>query len=212
MGNHFEMYYNSSEQDYRLLRISYRHNVYIYSLKSDTWRRIIKLKDAFQSQPNLIPIRWSAGTCWNENLYFHKYGNKCVMFDTKTENFTEIETSFIQNGITYSKFIVQRGCMYLCVKCRITSHSSSKEYIELWKMNEDGDWEKVSTYTHPFLQPLHLMRDGNWLMKSQSNSNDIYKVDLENKHNKGSPCLYKLGGWEERRYIETFVSPSCYMN
>nr|GEV68343.1 zinc finger, CCHC-type [Tanacetum cinerariifolium] len=59
-GNVFEMYYNSSEEDCRLLGITYNSNVYIYSWKSDTWKRI-KFKDAFQSLPNLFPDNWFAG-------------------------------------------------------------------------------------------------------------------------------------------------------
>ncbi|GKC25362.1 F-box/kelch-repeat protein-like protein [Tanacetum coccineum] len=209
-GNVFEMYYNSSEEDYRILRITYSSNVYIYSLKSDTWRRI-KLKDAFQSLP-LFPDNWFAGTCWNQNIYFHKDGNKSVRFDTKTEKFTVIETPFNQER-TYSNFNVQRGCMYLCVKYYIQSHSSSKEYIELWKMHEDGDWEKVATYTqdaylHQFLRPLHLMRDGNWLMQTRSTGYELYKVDLENKHNEGSQRLNNFNCSEGGKYIETFVSPN----
>ncbi|GKA09091.1 F-box/kelch-repeat protein-like protein [Tanacetum coccineum] len=199
LGNVFEMYYNSSEEDYRLLRITYRHNVYIYSLKSDTWRRI-KLKDAFESVSNFIHKQhkmlfkgsiWLAGT-WNENLYLNTYGNK-IVFDTKTEKFTEINTLLIYNQQTHSEITVQRGCMYLWVKYRIQRDRISQEYIKLFKMKEDGDWGNISTYIHDakdldrFLRPLHLMRGGNWLMKTQTNLN---------------------GYWEEGKYIETFVSPN----
>ena len=91
--------------------------------------------------------------------------------------------------------------------------------IELWKMNRNGAWEKVSTYAQVpdsdlFLEPLHLMKDGNWLMTLQKNWSlkKIYKVDLENKHNKDSLFSYNLKGFAEVVYIETLVSPNQYMN
>ncbi|GKD76155.1 F-box/kelch-repeat protein-like protein [Tanacetum coccineum] len=42
----FELYYNSSKKDYRILLLTFRKDVCIYSLKSDSWRRI-NSEDAF---------------------------------------------------------------------------------------------------------------------------------------------------------------------
>ena len=86
----------------------------------------------------------------------------------------------------------------------------------LWSMDVNGVWNKVSTiYTHENihsrLDPLHLLKDGNWLMKSKDNCYKIYKLDLENKHSE-SGYLYNLRGCVEEKYIETFVSPNQYMN
>ena len=86
----------------------------------------------------------------------------------------------------------------------------------LWSMNINGVWNMVSTfkrekYIDSLLDPLHLMKDGYWLMKSKHSSSKIYKVDLENKHNE-STRLYNLRGCVEEKYIETFVSPNQYMN
>ncbi|GJV76072.1 putative F-box domain-containing protein [Tanacetum coccineum] len=61
----FGLYYSSSEDDYKLLSVQKSHHyVYIYSLKSDSWRKV----DAFQH--TLHPGSPSRGTYLNENLYF----------------------------------------------------------------------------------------------------------------------------------------------
>ncbi|GKB24385.1 putative F-box domain-containing protein [Tanacetum coccineum] len=57
----------------------------------------------------------------------------------------------------------------------------------LWSMEKIGVWEEASTYNYTqvqgiayysFMEPLHLMRDRNWLMKSGGSHKCYYKVDL----------------------------------
>ncbi|GJX42819.1 hypothetical protein Tco_0257809 [Tanacetum coccineum] len=63
----FGLYYSCCEDDYKFLFVDYfDHNVYIYSLKSDSWRKV----DVFQH--TLHPGSPSRGTYLNENLYFLK--------------------------------------------------------------------------------------------------------------------------------------------
>lgn len=58
-------------------------------------------------------------------------------------------------------------------------------------MNDDRDWRKMATYRHPpddigVLQPLHLMKNKNWLMiHNPGYRPGIYKVDMEKNTKKG---------------------------
>nr|GEW64652.1 hypothetical protein [Tanacetum cinerariifolium] len=201
----FELYYNSSKKDYKILLLTLRKDVCIYSLKSDSWRRV-NSEDAFQRFPNTLPHLWSPSACWFENLYFKDYGNYLIRFDTKTEKFTQIEIPF-QQYRRCSRLAVQRDCIHMCAQKDYDPH------IELWKMNRIRDWEQVSTDapvrdSEPFLDPLHLMRDGYWIMKSRSNCywRTIYTVDLENKHNEDRPFPYNLKGFVEGELILIFCS------
>ncbi|GJT04468.1 hypothetical protein Tco_0838930 [Tanacetum coccineum] len=100
------------------------------------------------------------------------------------------------------------------------SHRSKRLYIriKLWSMERIGVWEEASTYKYRrvqdihLLEPLHLMRDENWLMKPEDSRKYYSKVDLETKYNEGGSCFYKLQGFVAGVYIESFVSPNQYMN
>ncbi|GJS49373.1 hypothetical protein Tco_0599494 [Tanacetum coccineum] len=133
---------------------------------------------------------------------FELYYNSCEA-DSKL-----IATPFT-GGEFWSGPMVQGGCIHLYVK----SQYSCKSPIELWMMKRDGEWMKVSTYKdklydkNAYLEPLHLMRDGTWLMRSES-THDLYKV----KKNKGETCENTLKGIEAPRHIQTFLSPNQYMN
>ncbi|GKB62579.1 putative F-box protein [Tanacetum coccineum] len=203
----FRLYYGCCEDDYKLLLV-YNH-VYIYSLKSDSWREV----DAFQNTDMLDHWRWSRGTYLNENLYFlqHHYNKSSIIrFDTKTERLSEIETpnvDEISNAYNYfDTIVVKSDCIHVCVKYDI---DISRNYgfgrniftcIKLWKLDEYENMKEVLTYqvrlriVHDIpissLHPFHLMKNGNWLMMRNlwgCYKHIIYEVDLKkNKHVKGN--------------------------
>ncbi|XP_076892624.1 F-box protein At2g23160-like [Bidens hawaiensis] len=215
------LYYSSLDDDYRLLRVG-ATGVYIYSLKSDSWRKLGHSKyDMWWSYEH-----WSQSIWLNDKLYFlREYKgslnqwqyqpsrNEIITFDTKTEKFSEIATpSFVNARPSLCSLAVVRGCIHLFV-------SFCKEGC-LWKMDEDGygRWTKVATYSHPesFLTefekvPIHMMRNGNLIMHS-SIEGHFCEVDLEKgiKHvsySYASSSMYRhilLQG----KYVETFVSPN----
>ncbi|GJR83242.1 hypothetical protein Tco_0154027 [Tanacetum coccineum] len=51
------LYYNSSEDDYKLLRVTHDFHAYIYSLKSDSWRKRRSMISSSKRDPNLSSHR-----------------------------------------------------------------------------------------------------------------------------------------------------------
>lgn len=160
----FQLYYNSSNDDYRLLLVTRDHKVHIYSLKSDSWR------DAGNMQlPHRFPgYRWPS-ICFNDKFYFlapnrvscsfHSY--PIIRFDTETENFTEIAAPSFSNSNIYAHFlcfIVLRGCIHVYMTYDDFNLDVKQERFtfKVWKMEEDGNWAQVVTYH----QNLHLTRFG----------------------------------------------------
>ncbi|GJT25020.1 putative F-box protein [Tanacetum coccineum] len=201
----FGLYYSCCEDYYKLLCLNlFDDYVYIYSLKSDSWRKV----DAFQHISRLFIERWSQGTYLNENLYFlrqdiNNQSSSIIRFDTKNERLSKIETPCVDANNQDAKFyfatiMVKSDCIHVCVKYDINM-SCDKSFqrttcIELWKLDEYGKMKQVLTYqlrpllydhnTISSLIPFHLMKNGNWLMlkNGSSFSNDrIYKVYLKKK-------------------------------
>ncbi|GJT13608.1 putative reverse transcriptase domain-containing protein [Tanacetum coccineum] len=162
-------YKSSCEDDYKLLFVNViDNNVYIYSLKSDSWRKNFKGR--------LSSI---------------------IRFDIKTEQLSKIETLNVDadpNAYDYfATFMVKSDCIHVCVKYEINitydSGFGSTTCIKLWKLDESGNMKEVVTYqlrTPVYdihissLIPFHLMKNGNWLMRARHNHH-IYKVDLKKK-------------------------------
>nr|GFC28691.1 hypothetical protein [Tanacetum cinerariifolium] len=201
LGSHFGLYYNCCEDDYKLLFVDSPENkAYIYSLKSDSWRKV----DAFQSTHTLYHGHWSPCTYLNENLFFvqeHSNGrsSSIIRFDTKTERLLMIDTPYVdanRNRYAYSTTImVMSNCIHVCVKYDTNTKYPRSDlrwretYIKLWKLDEYGNMKQVVTYqlrplvygiSKSYLIPFHLMRNGNWLMRDGWSQNlKVYKVDLK---------------------------------
>ncbi|CAH1449564.1 unnamed protein product [Lactuca virosa] len=164
----FGLYYSSWDDDYKLLRVTPHPDVYIYSLKSDSWR---KVKSDFQRtgvRQECLSYFWGPNVSLNENIYFLEYNVEesysVMSFNTKTETFKSITTPFWGNQkITWLIFTVLRdGCIHLWVNIE----KSFRLYEnELWRMNRDGDWTKVQNSGTILSEPLwnghglHLMRN-----------------------------------------------------
>ncbi|GJR92254.1 F-box/kelch-repeat protein-like protein [Tanacetum coccineum] len=199
-GSAFGLYYSCCEDDYKLLYVNFFHgNVYIYSLRSDSWRKV----HVFQHTSRLYNERWSRGTYLNENLYFLENSNdrlsSIIRFDTKTEQFSKIKTPNVDddpNEYYFAAIVVKNDCIHVCVKYDI--HGSCDNgfrrttCIKLWKLDEYGNMKEVLTYQlrpHVYdfhitsLIPFHLMKNGKWLMRNECDSykHKIYEVDLINK-------------------------------
>ncbi|KAI3711766.1 hypothetical protein L1987_70312 [Smallanthus sonchifolius] len=208
----FTMYYTSSQDDYRLLRVTKSSNAYIYSLKSDSWRKI----ESKGSNWNFY--QWMPSVLLDEKVYFLNQRRTkvwIIRFDTKTEKFTKIANpSFRKQKPAFWKswsFSVERGCIQLYLR------NSNDGRIYLWRMNGDGDWSNVEMTYLPkpslnyYLSPLHLMRNGNWIMHFGC---FLYNVDTE-KYVNGDEFdpLNAFGLFidEKGKYFETLVSPNRYM-
>ncbi|XP_076892616.1 uncharacterized protein LOC143544380 [Bidens hawaiensis] len=177
-GTAFGLYYSSSDDDYKLLRVNTR--AYIYSLKSDSWR---KLGISSYYEGWYLHEHWRNSICLSEKLYFLREFKPLIMpsfqyeiirFDTKTEKFSKITVPSFNNNNrpNLCGLSVVRGHVHFFVafieKCRFTK-------MVLWRMDEDG-WMKVVTYSKlesftPEIQkesPLYkIKRNGVWVMYSR---------------------------------------------
>ncbi|CAI9295658.1 unnamed protein product [Lactuca saligna] len=221
----FGLYYSSCDDDYRLLRVTRRLNVYIYSLKSDSWR---KVESDLQRPRSYFWLRgrsysWAPGVSLNDNLYFLEYSvvnsDSVLRFNTKTETLKLIATPFLVNenrntSSTWLSFRAQRdGCVHLWVIIKNSVTLSCES--ELWRMDEDGNWTKLGNSCKILNDPvnnyhrLHLMRNGNLLMFGEDS---IYQLDM--KMNTRDLCFYtteETRMWVQGKYIETMVSPNRYI-
>nr|GEX17593.1 RNA-directed DNA polymerase, eukaryota, reverse transcriptase zinc-binding domain protein [Tanacetum cinerariifolium] len=134
----------------------------------------------------------------------------------KTEKLTEIETPFLDDTHNLNgSLMVHRGSIHLCFTYENGKNYFLKTCIELWKMNEDGYWKKVVTYrVDPYdilnlnLKPLHLMSNGNLLMSSNKNGENLYELEVKKKRSKGKGkdkllTLVSTGICKDVRYSET---------
>ncbi|GJW62487.1 putative F-box domain-containing protein [Tanacetum coccineum] len=146
-GSGYGLYYSSCEDDYKLLVVTVSGNVYIYSLKSDSWRKLNK-RAPCQEEWN-----WTPGFRLSENIYFQCYNiaRGLIRFDTTAERFHKIETPPEYDNTYHPRFAttVHRGSVHLCVKYNTYGRTGfmKSTCIEMWKLNADGDiWSKVVTY------------------------------------------------------------------
>ncbi|KAK1430268.1 hypothetical protein QVD17_12897 [Tagetes erecta] len=214
-----KMYYTSSEDDYKILYVAKSCNVYTYSLKSDSWRKI-------ESTENDHPSLWNyhhpmQSALWDENVYFLNtmWGQQywVTKFDTKTEKFTKVSniSSQIQTGVDiWSSVHVQKQCLHFCVSNMYDGR------IELFRMNEDKQWTKLETCLSKrdgpnmagYVDPLHFMRNGNWLVHYPKGF-CLYIVDVNryiNEDHEFEPPDNGMHISAVEKYIETLVSPNRY--
>ncbi|CAH1452106.1 unnamed protein product [Lactuca virosa] len=221
----FGLYYTSSDDDYKLLCVTKYPKVYIYSLKSDSWRKVESPKRTSKRIYFLMP-----SVLLNEKLYFLKEKQICgehpsyliMSFCTKTEKLSEIATPLFRQqrterwGIGKERtvckdFMVLRGSIHFCVA--FTDSLGEYSTIELWRMNADGDWTKMIAYSplervFRYEKPLHIMRNGDWLMYREGH---VYQRDMK-KHTNDIMCRFKDMEINQRwKYMETLVSPNQYM-
>ncbi|KAJ9542058.1 hypothetical protein OSB04_028564 [Centaurea solstitialis] len=144
-GMRYELYYSCCDDDYRLLCVTMYKDAFIYSLKSDSWRKVEST-----SGPPL-------------------------------------------------EYLI------------------SSLVLDLWKMDKDGEWTKVVSCCgrlskREFYLPLHLMKNGNWLVGPKDQKAYAYEVDLAMKTTKevwrytptDDPMKFFWGG----KFVETIVSVS----
>ncbi|CAH1449677.1 unnamed protein product [Lactuca virosa] len=216
----FGLYHSSWDDDYKLLRVTWHPKVYIYSLKSDSWRKVES--DIQRTRLHYFSqYIWGPSVSLNENLYFLEhvgYTYSIMRFNTKTETLKVIATPFSENQRTswLSFTILRDGCIHLWVNTVINPVPLSSEN-QLWRMEGDGIWTKLENstmilcdYPIQYHHRLHLMRNGNLLTYDRG---CVYQLDMKT-HNKDL-CSYTtktMRVWPGGKYIETMVSPNQYAN
>ncbi|KAL7600081.1 hypothetical protein Lser_V15G24036 [Lactuca serriola] len=221
---YYGLYYSDSYDDYRILCVTLHRHAYIYSLKSDSWRKLDSKTSELKRITCLISESWGESIVQNEKVYFLKQGkrralghlsNSIIRFDTKTEKFRKIVTPCFGVG--------RRDCLnftllhndryvYLCV---IYKENSVELSAKLWRMDGDGDWIEIISYPilpslYCFQKPVHLMRNGNWVTYCLHSGCHVYKLDPERRFNEMSYSNYddEFDIPSRGKYIETLVSPN----
>ncbi|GJZ73646.1 F-box domain containing protein [Tanacetum coccineum] len=142
-------FYIDSSNDYKLLHMvsNGAFGAYVYSLRTDSWRKIKYLVDNADCISN---YHWSPATFWDNHLYFVVLDSagdqRCIIcFDVKSEKFSKIQFPSIQK-YTSSTFtaslVVLDDCIHLCV-CYLPSERLSLLEGGTWRMDGNNGWLKV---------------------------------------------------------------------
>ncbi|CAH1426453.1 unnamed protein product [Lactuca virosa] len=221
---YYGLYYSDSYDDYRLLCVTLHHRAYIYSLKSDSWRKLDSYTSHLKRITCLISESWGECIVHNDKVYFLKQGkrrtmghlsNSIIRFDTKTEKFRKIVIPCFGVGrrdcLNFTLLHNDRD-IYLCV---IYKENSVEVSAKLWRMDGDGDWTEIISYPilpslYCFQKPVHLMRNGNWITYCLHSGCHVYKLDPERRINEMSYSNYddEFDIPPTGKYIETLVSPN----
>ncbi|KAL4590003.1 hypothetical protein LXL04_002920 [Taraxacum kok-saghyz] len=213
----FELYFSSSENDYKLVCLiadftNKNNYVYIYSLKSDSWRKV----DSPGGCSNPVLHKLMSSVYSNEKFHFLR---ELFEFegDFTAEKSRDIATPLLAKETTdFMGFMVVKGCIHFCVA--ILNSIGEYGQIEFWRKDENGSWEVVTSsrspnYIYKHVQyhsrPLHMMRNGNWLMYSSHNEY-VYTVDTKKQAQK-IMCSINYVFRPKGKYMETLVSPNQYI-
>ncbi|KAJ9554901.1 hypothetical protein OSB04_009515 [Centaurea solstitialis] len=186
----FELYYTCSDDDYKILSITTDRNVYVYSLRSDSWRKLESTLD----HEDRIPYYAAAAA-----------GGDLVRLDLKTGKFTKIAVPPSCGHVRMSLTTVEReGCIELTIFDIV---SPLRWTIQTWRMNvgDGSDW--MNMVNTSYYCPLTSLRNGNLLVL---NRNGICDVDIE-KNTKDSKFPHPPHDVLPPMYIETFVSPNRFL-
>ncbi|KAK1417107.1 hypothetical protein QVD17_26229 [Tagetes erecta] len=206
-------YKDGSSNDYRIMHIKQRRRsdirVYIYSQRSDSWRKIRFLKKHRCASYHYL---WSSGTFSGDSLYFTVYTywmaeTVIIGFDVNSEKFKEIRFPGVKaNERCRGHLVNVENCIHLFA----TYGFHSREY-DLWRM-EGEKWLKVAVI--PGVENImtswpatYVVSKDRWLVLWHYKA-DVYEIDMKTKD---YICVYPgnmLKTLQRAIYIETLVSPS----
>ncbi|KAL4570975.1 hypothetical protein LXL04_017724 [Taraxacum kok-saghyz] len=175
----FGFFYNSSEDDYKLVCVTGRiiPDAYIYSLKSDSWKKMVSSVLLNEEDPSFL----------------HKW--------------FEIEQLLAQKSYSiYAKTEKLRDTTTPSMEYQRTDWMGFMKTIELWRQDgSSGEWNKVVTkekeHWYHDDQLLYVMRNGNRLMHPTW-EDYVYELD-PNKHTKHFIGSITIGFKPAGKYIET---------
>nr|XP_043636124.1 putative F-box protein At5g51000 [Erigeron canadensis] len=222
------------DKDYKLLTVSSDRSVHIYSLKSDSWTKVDS-SDNYQTLSDLEFGREmiNSSTWFNGHLYFLTERFAVLKFDTNVERFTIIPTHPSLNDFDVKRLTkdVQKGVIHLGVHYETSQHRTAKKaHIQLWKMIEDENWEKigVSFRIDISMHPFSWLRNKTWLMvesvqkeykrgygREYDKEEKLHKVGYNKSYTKGKNCVTNAksapiislyDGHAKVNYIESFLS------
>lgn len=119
----FGLYFTSFDDDYKLVCLTCDEGIYIYLLKSDSWRGVEASREFLHPLPGWSSQPWTTSNSINGNVYFlqHRLGNffsaqphSVILVDTVTEKLEEIATpSFGGQETSCPSFTVLGGSLTL---------------------------------------------------------------------------------------------------
>ncbi|KAG5554201.1 hypothetical protein RHGRI_011904 [Rhododendron griersonianum] len=209
--------YDSFNDDYKVIRVAFAKGpleVKVYSLKTDSWRRIggfpsnlIMFRPMESSKLVNGSIHWSA-TNLNNNSWV------IIALDLGEETYREIpKPDFGKFGKECSLLSVRalRGCL-----CALCEYAFS---FDVWVMNEYGrkeSWTKLISM--PYLpepqpirrsRPLWYMKDGGVLV----NLNGVFVLYDLVDHTLKHPLICGIHYFHQADvYVESLVSPNAFKN
>ncbi|KAI3524502.1 hypothetical protein L1887_03160 [Cichorium endivia] len=74
-GRAYGLYYSNSDDDYKLLIVTHDHYACIYSLKSNSWRKLDSKEDLKRIQ-YVVSESWGESLLQNDKLFFLKKGKR----------------------------------------------------------------------------------------------------------------------------------------
>ncbi|CAH8361604.1 unnamed protein product [Eruca vesicaria subsp. sativa] len=183
-------------------------NVSVYSLKSDTWRRLRDLnyehKDCF-----------SSGVTLNDAVHwvFTNHNNERVVlaFDVKTEEFREmlLPGEAEDCGHSYRNFVVGDLNGRLCLV-----YSCYEVHDDVWVMDEYGvesSWRRIRiSLLYRSMKPLGSSKDGEEVLLEIDGDMVLYNFSSHASRYLGIRGVKLSDGFEADAYVESLISPNSY--
>nr|XP_043638124.1 F-box/kelch-repeat protein At3g06240-like [Erigeron canadensis] len=211
----FLFYYSSSEDDYKLVCITRANDVYIYSLKSNSWTKVL----------HRVSGDWIPSTALNEGIYLiNQTGcqESCsiMKIDLRTKNF-KIATLPLRNKATNNGTSKDVHTVIVGGQVRLFERYCAGDMLMIewlrWPSMKGGRPKGTMVNNYPkysspwFLRPIHMMKNGNYLMHSEI-GNHLCIVDAK-RQTKQFLCScttryedIQIGA----KFTETLESPNQY--
>ncbi|KAI8572530.1 hypothetical protein RHMOL_Rhmol01G0206600 [Rhododendron molle] len=214
VGTSFGFGYDSPNDDYKVVRVAFvegRHEVEVYSLRKDSWRRIGDfpsqlITNYFVEAGKLVngSIHWAA-----TNPSSHSW--LITTLDLSEETYREVPQPNYESEIHDLSVIALRG--RLCIVCEDAYCS-----VDLWSMNEYGikeSWTKLYSMPYwpghgPFQypEPLWCLKDGVFLV----NCDGVFGIYDSTEHTFKYPLSHAAHIFDQADiYVESLVSPNAFM-
>ncbi|XP_059624827.1 F-box protein CPR1-like [Cornus florida] len=215
--------YDSAADDYKVVAIEAREDaeyddcdkpcciytvVSVYSLKSDSWRKIqdVPHYHSYFCTSSLVLVN---GCLHWKTVGSHGYSFVIAAFDVTAEKFSELQTpsSLDISGLNLVFYTlgISRGCI-----CLLAPHDNGTQ-TDFWVMKEYSvtkSWTKL-TICEPsiyMMEPLFFLGDEEVL--SEKNGHKLVAFNAKGKTSRnivvhGIPAMFKAG----KTYVESLVSP-----
>ncbi|CAA7015956.1 unnamed protein product [Microthlaspi erraticum] len=218
-GEQFQTYgfgFDDLTCDYKVVKLIADNddviNASVYSLKSDTWRRIGDLRyehnDGFHSGVN-----FNGAIHWVFTLKEGDQSQRLVLaFDLETEAFREMPLPDEAEDCPhrFKNFVVGNLNGRLCV-----TNSCYEVHDDVWVMNEYGEassWSRIRiSLLYRSLKPLcSLAKNREEVLMELDGEMVLYNFATDASRSLGIRGVKLRDGFEANTYVESLISPNSY--